>query len=288
MLQFRKFIERSTKLTIGLSILMLLVCIVVFEPLINYLRMEEVNPLTLGTFKRDLPPSLEHPLGTDRWGRDLLAATLIGLKYSLLIGFLSGSVATLIAVMLALTGAWMGGKVDVISNSITNAILVIPSFPIVIAISAYTRTGLIELGILIAFFAWPWAARTIRSQALSLKARPYIDFAMISNQGSLEIIFKEIMPNLLPYIIVGFSYSVIGAILTETGLRLIGIGVASEIPTLGFRLNEAIQYGAFTRQAYNLLLPPIFMLMAIFVSINFMNAGLDDIFNPRLKKITGL
>jgi len=285
--QIKKYLKNSTKLTISLSILILLVSLVIFEPIINYLRMGEVNPLTLGTFKRDLSCSFEHPLGTDRWGRDLLAVTLIGLKYSFAIGFLSGFMATLIAVVVALTGAWLGGKMDVVLNSITNAVLVVPSFPIVIAISAYARTGLFGLAMLITFFAWPWAARTIRSQALSLKERAYIDLAILSNEGSLEVIFKEILPNLLPYIIVGFSYSVIGAILTETGLRLIGIGVASEIPTLGFILNQAIQYGAFARQSYNYLLPPVLMLMAIFISINLLNAGLDELFNPRLKRITG-
>lgn len=277
---------KSTKLVLGIILFMSLVVLVTLEPAINNYRLQGANPLSAGTFQRYLPPSYEHPLGTDQWGRDLFAMALIGLKFSLQIGIISGGFSTLIAIVVALMGGWWRGIVDDILNYITNAILVIPVFPIIIAIAIYVRTGLIELSLLLVLFSWPWAARTIRAQVLSLREQPYIDMARVTNLRGIEIIFEEIFPNIVPYVITTFSGAVISTMMAETGLRLIGVGPA-EIPSIGYFLEQASRWGVLTTGAYNVIVPPILFLIVTFISLNLINVGLDERFNPKLRKVTG-
>ena len=277
----------SRKVTLGLTILFVLAGISVLEPFISNYMLKGNSPTSLGLFGRLLPFSIEHPLGTDHYGRDILGLLFNGLKHSLAVGFLAGSIATLLAVVIALMAAYKGGKWDTVLNSFTSAVLVLPSWAIAAAMVAYTeRLNIYTLSFVIAAFIWAWSARTIRAQALSLRERPYIDLARLSGSRDYEIIFKEMLPNLLPYIAVGFSYAVVGAILFETGLRLIGLA-PGEFMTLGLLIHWNLTIGVISQGYYYMLLSPIFFLVLIFASLNLINVGLDEVFNPRLKKITG-
>lgn len=291
---FRRFLAgfstalgNSARLKVGLSLFLLLISIAVFEPVINDYRLGGINPIELAQYTRLLPPSTEHPLGTDYFGRDLLALQLVGLKNSLTIGLLAGSLSSLIAVVVAIMAGYLGGKVDSLLNSVTNSLLVIPALPILLAIAAYSKLDLLFMCTILAVFGWPVAARTIRAQILSLKERPYVELARVSSLNRFEIMFEEILPNLLPYVGVGLTTSIIGAILAETGLRVIGIGPAA-LESLGLLLNTAINAGAISTRRYNIIMSPIIILISIFVSLNLINVGLEEVFNPRLKKITGI
>jgi len=274
-------------LRVGLCILLLIVFTTVLEPLINGYLLNGHKSTEFGLFERLLPPSYEHPLGTDHFGRDVFALQLTGLKYSLLIGVIAGGIATIIAIVVAITAGYMGGKLDALLNSVTNAILVIPTLPILMTIAAYVRMDLISMCLTLAAFSWPWAARTIRAQILSLKERGYVELAKVSGLNNFEIMFTEILPNLTPFIVVGFAYAMIGAIVAETGLRMIGLGPA-EIPTIGFLLNFALSFGGISGGHYQMVLAPALLLILIFVSVNLINMGLEEVFNPKLKKITGI
>ena len=284
---FSTILRGSFKLKVGLTIFSLVAGVGILEPVINNYRLNGHSSISLGTYERLLPISIQHPLGTDYFGRDMLALVFTGLRYSLMIGFLAGGVATLIAVTIATIAGYKGGKLDAVLNSVTNATLVIPALPILMAITFYVRINLTLLAITLAIFSWPWATRTIRAQILSMKERPYVDLAKVSGLRDFEIMFKEILPNLLPFIGVGFSYSVIGTILAETALRMIGLG-PGEIPSLGLLLNWSMTFGAIAQGYLHFVLAPMFLLMLIFVSLNLINIGLEEAFNPRLKKITGL
>ncbi len=292
LVKFVNLLRSSKKLTVGFSIFTIIICIALLKSAIQSLVLvnappsyPEATPISGGAYARYLGLSLQHPLGTDMYGRDLMMLNIIALNYSLSIGFIAALISTLVAVTFALVGAMKGGLIDGLLNFITNQILVLPTLPILLVIATYvTISDIFALGLLLALFSWPWAARTIRSQALSLKNRAYIDFAKISNERDLEIIFLEILPNLVPYILVGFATSIIVTIVTETGIRLVGIG-SSSINSIGYIINLSILYSAFSTRSYNLLLPPILSLAFIFVSVNLMNAGLDEVFNPRLRKI---
>jgi peptide/nickel transport system permease protein len=134
---------------------------------------------------------------------------------------------------------------------------------------------------------WPVAALTIRSQVLTLRERPYIELAEITNLNSLEVIFKEILPNLLPYFGTLLCVSIVVSMAAEAGLEILGFGPVG-ISTIGMIINWAWVSGAISMGAYNWILPPIIFLIWLFVSLNLINFGLDDIYNPRLKKTTGM
>jgi peptide/nickel transport system permease protein len=245
------------------------------------------DPTRFAVVERLLPSSFQYPLGSDTSGREIFGMMLVGIKNTLLIGFTSGLIGILIAVSIALLAAYKGGIIDQALTSLMDTFLVLPTWAILVVISAYFRNlGLSELCLLLAIFTWPAGARTIRAQVLSLKERTYIDLARITMMGDLEIIFMEIMPNLGPYIIMSFSNIVIAAIFAETGLRLIGIGPPFLI-TLGYLLNFLIGEGFFTSRPFVVGVIATVIIL-IFILLTVINIGLEEEFNPRLKKITGM
>lgn len=278
----------SPKLTVGVLILLFLILLAVFEPTINYYRLGGRSSTEIGLFDTFLPPSREHPFGTEAYGRDVLSLLLTGLKYSLLIGFTAGGLATLIAVFLASIAGYKGGKIEAFITTIANAILIIPSWPILAIIVLFvTKVNLLLLSAILAFFSWAGASRQIKAQIASLRERPYIDLAKVTGFSDLEIMFKEILPNFLPYIFVGFSSAVTGTIMAETAIRLVGLG-PGDIPSLGQFINWAIYSGTLAQGYYLIVISPIAFLILTFVSLNLINVGLDEVFNPRLKQVTGV
>lgn len=277
----------SRLFTVGLGILGFLVLIALLQPLLNTLLIGDVNPVTMGSFRSYLPLSSEHWLGTDRWGRDWMAQLLLGLRYSLMIGALAGSVATFVAIILGFVAGYEGGGVDTTLRTLTDMVLVIPSWPILVTLAAYIRgLSVPVMALLLAAFSWPWAMRTIRAQVMSLREQPYVELAKISGLGDLEIIFQELLPNLLPYLGVGLAYSTVGAILAETGLALIGLGPGNII-TLGLMINWAMAWGTLALGKWQMMFAPVMCLILVFVSLNLINIGLEEAFNPRLRKVTG-
>lgn len=280
------YLKRSLPLKIGVTFLFLLFFLAFSEPLVSYYRLGGHASTEMGVFGKFLPPSLEHPLGTDAYGRDMLALLLTGLRFSLTVGLIVGGMATLLSVSLAIVSGFKGGKIDTILSAITNAILVIPSFPIIMVVAAFVRVDLMGMCLILTAFSWPWSTRTIRAQILSLKERSYIELARISNLNDFEIMFYEILPNVIPFIIVGFAHSVVGAIYAETGLRMIGLGPGG-VYSLGYALNQALNTGWIFQGRYLQLAFLIILLALLFFSFNLINMGIEEIFNPRLKKVTG-
>jgi len=276
----------SPRLKLGLAILLVLLAIALLEPIITHVRLGGIGPTELGTFTVLAPASLQNPLGTDVFGRDLLALLMIGLRVSLMVGLIAGGLATAVAVVVALLGGYSGGRVDQLLSMLTNAILVTPSLPVLMAVAAFTSIDLLMLAFVLAFFSWPWPARIIRAQVLSLRERPYVEFARVSGFGRFGIMFGEILPNLVPFIIVGFAYAVIGNIFAETGLRLIGLG-PGDVISLGLLLNWAMTFGALGQARYLMVLGPVVCLLLIFVALSLINVGIEERFNPRLKGVTG-
>ena len=283
-----RFFAKSRLLTIGTLIILFLVLAAVFQPLINRFLIGDLDQVSMGNFKSYLNPSAEHWLGTDRWGRDWMAQLVLGLRYSLMIGALSGVVATVISIIFGFLAGYKGGVIDNIFRTFTDMIMVIPSWPILVTLAAYIqRLDIPVMALLLALFSWPFGMRTIRAQVMSLRAKPYVDLAKVSNLKDLEIIFTELVPNLLPFLGVALATTTVGAILAETGMELIGLGPGGNIITLGLMVNFSMGWGALALQKYELLFPPIICLILIFVSLNLINMGLEEVFNPRLKRITG-
>lgn len=280
-------ISRSLLLKMGFGLLISLIVLAALQPLITKMIIGDKSPLAIGNFEKYLPSSFEHPLGTDQFGRDLLVTLLIGLRFSWYIGVIAGLFSTFVAITMATVSGYLGGKVDVLLNGITNAVLVIPALPVLIAIASYVRMDLTSMAAILAAFAWPFPTRLIRAQILSLKERNYINLAKMSGLGNFEIMFTEILPNLTPFIGVGFASSITAAMGAEVGFRLLGLG-PGDLPSLGLMIQWAQQYGALSHAHYNILVAPALTLVLIFIALILINTGLEETFNPRLKKITGL
>ncbi|MEM3427786.1 MAG: ABC transporter permease [Nitrososphaerales archaeon] len=277
----------NNKLRIGVATLLLMVLLIIFEPVINSAILGSVSPVSPGTFEPLLKPSLEHILGTDLLGRDLLALALHGLKYSFTIGIIAGFTSSLIGIVVGFIAGYKSGVYDSILRTVTDFMIVVPTWPILATLATYIKFLSVEgLALILAVFTWPLSARVIRSQVLSLKERPYVELAKVTGLNDFEIIFFELLPNLLPYIGVGIGNSVVGAMLAEVALEVIGLGPGN-IVTLGTLLNLALNSGAVAMGDWNILLAPLLFLILIFLSFNIINIGLDEAFNPRLKKVTG-
>jgi peptide/nickel transport system permease protein len=190
-------------------------------------------------------------------------------------------------VIVAFVAGYKGGIIDGVLNTATDAFLVIPTLPLLLAFSEYAKNvGIIELSIILSVFAWAFAARVIRSQVLTLRTRAYVDLAKVTMSRDDEIIIGELLPNLLPFIGVGFANSVLGAIFSLVGLEVIGLGPSGVID-LGYLINEAVSGGALTLGIWPMFVIPIILLTVLFFGLNLINIGLDETYNPRLRRVTG-
>ena len=281
-----RFLAMNNMIKIGFGGIIVLVIMSLLEPLINMMMLGGHQSTDVLVFPPNLEPSLQHPLGTDFFGRDIFALIITGTRNSLIIGAVTGIIVTFVATAIALIAGYKGGVCDHLLRSITDTVLVIPTLPFLIVLTLYVESvDIFTMCLLLAAFSWPWTARSIRAQVLSLREMNYVELAKMSGESDLEIIFKEIFPNLMPYIGVGFARAVISAIFAETGIRIIGLGPGNII-TLGLLINWGMTYSSiYTR--WWITLTPVIVLIFLFVSLNLINTGLDEAYNPRLKKVTG-
>ena len=229
-------------------------------------------------------PSWEHPLGTEVQGRDVLAVLIIGTPSTLMIGLIAGSVGLAIGVFLGLVSGYFGGYQDNVVRTTTDVFLTIPTLAILIIVASSVRVLSIgAMALIVASLAWMVPTRTIRAQVLTLRERPYVQVARLSGYSDLEIIFTEILPNLIPYIAATFVLAVSFAILAAIGLEVLGLG-PSHLPSLGMLIFWSQFYDAVFRGLWWWFLPPIAMLVLIFVGLFLIATGLDQISNPRLRK----
>lgn len=242
-------------------------------------RPVNTNPYGFGI------PSWEHPLGTESNGRDMLAVLLVGAPRSLRIGLIAAGIGMLVGIFLGFTAGFMGGWVDNVIRTLSDAVITIPSLAVLIVISAYVRSVSVEnMALLLALFAWPGPTRLIRSQVLTMRERGYVQMARLSGASRFDIMFKEMMPNLLPYLASSFTGNVSGAILAATGLEALGLG-PTRIPTLGMTIFYAIRAAAILREMWWWWGLPIAILVIIFSGLFLMTIGLDEIANPRLRGV---
>lgn len=282
-----KTVRKSPKLAGGLLIIAALILIAVISPLIKMMIGGDQDPTEIAAYPKWLVPSLAHPLGTDQLGRDVLSMCVGAMSISLRIGAIAGIISTVAGVIVAFVAGYKGGWVDGVLSTFTGILLVIPTFPLLIALSAYAKeVTLFQVGLMLSIFAWPFAAKTIRSQVLSLRSRPYVDLAKMSKARDMEIIVTELLPNLMPYIGVGFASSALGAIFGLVGLEVIGLGPGGVID-LGHIIYSAITTGALTLGAWPMFAVPIALLTLLFAALNMINIGLEEVYNPRLRGVAG-
>ncbi|RIK45115.1 MAG: ABC transporter permease [Chloroflexi bacterium] len=284
----------NPKFLIGLGMVLVIVLMTAVGPLIweTRLALPASSPLNLppawGQANLAMgfgQPTWDHPLGTESSGRDMLAVLLVGAPRSLRIGLIAAGAGMIIGIILGFTAGYIGGWVDAVIRVLSDAVITIPALAVLIVISAYVRQLNVEnMALMLAAFAWPGPTRLIRAQVLSLRERGYVQMARLSGASTPAIMFKEMMPNLLPYLAASFTGNVSGAILAATGLEVLGLG-PTRIPTLGMTIFYAISASAILRGMWWWWGVPIVALIWIFSGLFLMTIGLDEIANPRLRGI---
>jgi peptide/nickel transport system permease protein len=226
-------------------------------------------------------------LGTDNFGRDVLTELVAALATSLKIGFVAGTVATLIGLTLGLLAGYVGGLVDDILMFFTNLFTVIPTFVLLILISfsiGQERRGAFTIAVVIGFTSWVWTTRAVRAQVMSLRNRDHVNLSKLSGHSIVHIIVADILPYIASYVVMAFILQVSSGILTEAGLSILGLGPrTTEVPTLGLMMNWAMIYQAHILGKWWAYFPVIVTIALITFSMNLMNTGLDQVFNPALR-----
>jgi peptide/nickel transport system permease protein len=227
------------------------------------------------------------PLGTDNFGRDVLTELVEATKVSLVIGFVAGIIATLIGLTLGLLGGYIGGWVDDIIMFITNLFTVIPSIVLLILISfsiGQDKRGAVTIAIVIGFTSWVWTARAVRSQVFSLRNRDHVNLSKLSGHSIYRIILTDILPYIASYVIMALILQISSGILAEAGLSILGLGPrTTDVPTLGLMMNWAMIYQAEILGKWWAYFPVLLTIALITFSMNLMNTGLDQVFNPALR-----
>lgn len=225
-----------------------------------------------------------HPLGTESLGRDMLALLIESAPAALRVGLIAAGAGMIVAIILGFTAGFLGGWVDDVIRSIADAAVTIPSLAVLIVLAAFLRNMTVEsMAILLALFAWAGPTRLIRAQVLTLRERGYVKMARLSGLSTPSIMFKEMMPNMLPYIASSLVGNVSAAILAATSLEALGLG-PTRIPTLGTTIFYAIRGSAVLRGMWWWWGLPILVLVIIFSGLFLVAIGLDEIANPRLKR----
>jgi peptide/nickel transport system permease protein len=227
------------------------------------------------------------PLGTDNFGRDVLTELVSATRVSLQIGLVAGAIATLIGLTLGLLAGYIGGIVDDIIMFITNLFTVIPSFVLLILISfsiGQDQRGAFTVAAVIGFTSWVWTARAVRAQVFSLRNRDHVNLSKLSGHSISHIITSDILPYIASYVVMALILQISSGILAEAGLSILGLGPrTTEVPTLGLMMNWAMIYQAQILGNWWAYLPVLITIALITFSMNLMNTGLDQVFNPALR-----
>ncbi len=227
------------------------------------------------------------PLGTDNFGRDVLKELVSACGTSIMIGLIAGAVATLIGLTFGLLAGYLGGIYDDIIMFITNVFTVIPGFILLILISysiGQEQRGASVVALVIGLTSWTWTARSVRSQVISLRNRDHVNLSKLSGHSLFRIILIDILPYIASYVVMAFILQVSSGILSEAQLSLLGLGPkTTEVPTLGLMMNWAMLYSAHTNGTWWAYFPVIVTITLISFSLNLMNTGLDQVFNPTLR-----
>ncbi|WCT57482.1 ABC transporter permease [Paenibacillus kyungheensis] len=237
------------------------------------------DPDQLNVMERMQLPSSGHWFGTDDYGRDYFTRALYGGRISLLVGFLSMIIATVIGVAVGVISGYAGGSIDNLLMRALEILMSIPSFLIILLLSVYLKPGIGNIILIIALLMWMNMARIIRAETMTLKEREYVLYAQASGQSSIGIIMKHILPNLIPLIIVGATNNVASAIMMESALSFLGFGVQPPNATWGSMLNNAQGYLA---QDPLLAIFPGLLIFLTVLSFNILGDLLRAGFEPKL------
>jgi peptide/nickel transport system permease protein len=271
-------ITGNRKASVGLIVLGFFILLAILGPII---LPQDPHTFTLDVLQ---PPSTTHWFGTTSFGEDVFVQTVVGARFSVFMGLGIGLVTMIISVIIGLTSGYFLGWVDEILSLLTNVFLVLPTLPLAILLAAFLpNKGPLAIGFVLTITGWSWGARVLRSQTLSLRNRDCIEAARASGESTWRIIFYEILPNQTSIVAAQFFGTVIYVILAETALEYLGLGDITAA-TWGNMLFSASNNSALLLHAWWWFLPPGLCIALLGATLTFINFGIDEIANPRLRK----
>jgi peptide/nickel transport system permease protein len=248
---------------------------------------EEVIESTDYVNVNDVPNVRVLPLGTDNFGRDVLTQLVKATGVSLTIGVVAGLIATSIGLIFGLVSGYVGGIVDDLIVFLTNLFTVIPTFVLAILITfsvGQDQRGAFTIAVVIGITAWPWTARAVRAQVVSLRNRDHVNLSKLSGHSIAHILLTDIFPYIASYVVMALILQISSGILIEANLSILGLGPrTTEVPTLGLMMNWAMIYQAHILGKWWAYFPILLVIALISFSMNLMNTGLDQVFNPALR-----
>lgn len=267
----------NARLAIGLSILLVMALGSTILPF-----FAPVDPSLQGTYARYRPPSLEHFFGTNALGQDIFWFVVVSVRNSLTLGVVVAIGVVIIATTVGLSAGYIGGRFERVVMLFVDTFITIPLLPVLIILGALIRgnTSFLTVGFIIVLFGWAWDARTVRSMALSLREREFINMARFSGARTPQIIAKEVFPYVAAYTLVGFINIILFAINVEAALAVIGLSKI-EVPTLGSIIFWALNYNALFTGHYMWLVAPIIATIILFLGLFLTSTGFNMAFANR-------
>lgn len=275
-----RYFRRNPSLIAGIFLLLLIVIFVAIGATVT--DPEDARPLS---YRPSQPPSAEHWLGTDRLGKDILAVMVEGTPKTIRIGVIAGAIGVAIGTLLAFFSGYYGGIFDTITRSTVDILRTVPALLVlvIIAISLPGTMTVNMMGLTIAALSWLGPTRVLRSQVLVIRKQSYVEMARFTGMSGPEIIIKEMMPNLMPFIVAVFVTAVSGGILASIGLEALGLG-PFEANTLGMTIYWNMWYASLINGWWWWWAPPIIIMVLLFVGLFLISQGLDEWANPRLRR----
>lgn len=233
---------------------------------------------------RDLPPSLENPLGTNSMGQDIFWKATVAIRNSFLLGLIAAAISRTIAISIGLIAGYRGGILDRVLMTINDSFVIIPLFPLLILIASILKTQLniVILGVILGVFGWAWDARLFRAQILSLREREFTKTAVLSGSKVVRIVFKEHLPFVIPLILAATMNNLLWAVGMEVTLAVLGLS-SLEIPTLGTMIYWSISYQAMFMGLWNWILTPVIICVFLILSLYMLSVSVGRYLDPRTR-----
>ena len=269
----------SPLLIVGLLILLAIVLFGAIGPL-----FVDATNAQVGAVRPRKPPGGEYLLWTDSQGRDMWTLLIYATPNTLKMGLIAGFIGVGLGAVLGLIAGQFGGWVDAVIRVISDSLLTVPAIAILVIIAGnIDRMTTFVMALVVASLGWMFTARTVRAQVLTIREKAYVEVARVNGEGPWEVLFKEVMPNLMPYIVASFVGTVSGSILAVIGLEALGLGALEEM-TLGNTIYWSQQSSAVLRGYWWWWAPPIVMIALIFIGLFLTSVGFDRFANPRLAR----
>ena len=272
----KRFMRTNKLATASLFFIVLIILVAIFAPV-----FAPYDPYAQNTENLLMPPSFEHWLGTDELGRDVLSRIIYGARISLIIGLVPTSLSMMLGILLGLMAGYLGKWVDNIIMRFADIMLAFPSLLLAMVVTYTLGSGIVNIFIALSLVNWAGTARIVRAQTISLKEGEMVEGARAIGVSKWKIMFRHILPNCLPSLIVQFTLDIPGSILSESSLSFLGVGAQPPSTSWGLMVTRGKDY-LFT-EPWLAIAPGVIILLVV-LAFNFLGDGLRDSLDPYMKE----